>query len=480
MEIYSQELETLLVELSNFVDGDAPTSPAKIDNDPEQNLIVAEEMLKLVKPSIDEVVKLLNNIRRVYKEWTDEIKKLKSADDRRDESKILKDFWTVNDGEGIKKLAMTRQKALVKLEGELNTSARGFRLEIKRDKDAGRDSDDDSTVASVPESMEHLPKVNLPKFNGDHTKFYAFWDIFSALVDKTKAPEVRKFGTLKTLLEGEPKLYVDPMYTTAENYVEAKEFLEKKYGDRTIIVRQLRNEIYALPHCRTIDEIYRFQIKSEMLLKQLEQMLRKDGKLLESEEMLCLLEQKLPKWALDKLEQWKKLMPSWTLQSFRDKIGELVNDEIRIRQITGDIRGMKMEDNKPEPNRYQGGFNKGNGPRGGPTMGFAAVSNLKQTKITSWLERKCPFCSQTHAPRDCKLSNNERKINLNKNKKCHKCFGDGHRGEQCKFTWKCYNCQKDHSSLVCTENSEIKNVRNVDIYNPNRRNYNFLTPKFER
>ena len=53
-----------------------------------------------------------------------------------------------------------------------------------------------------------LPKLELPTFSGDVTKWPSFWDQFTAVIDDSDLPEVSKFVYLLSLLTAEAKLSV--------------------------------------------------------------------------------------------------------------------------------------------------------------------------------------------------------------------------------------------------------------------------------
>ena len=59
-----------------------------------------------------------------------------------------------------------------------------------------------------PQTPKHanktkLPKLSLPRFNGDPTKWLSFWDSFSSAIDENDdLSDVDKFQYLRSLLEG--------------------------------------------------------------------------------------------------------------------------------------------------------------------------------------------------------------------------------------------------------------------------------------
>ena len=101
----------------------------------------------------------------------------------------------------------------------------------------------DTTVSSASQSSSSsrlfqakLPRLELPVFSGDYTKWQTFWDQFSATVDVSELSTVTKFTYLQTLLTGEALTAIKGLALTAVNYETAKDLLQKRFGRRERIV----------------------------------------------------------------------------------------------------------------------------------------------------------------------------------------------------------------------------------------------------
>jgi len=71
-----------------------------------------------------------------------------------------------------------------------------------------------------------LPKINLPIFNGDTTRFQSFWQSFKWSIDEnTTISEVHKMNYLVSLLEGPAYKALQGFEMTEENYDLTKETL---------------------------------------------------------------------------------------------------------------------------------------------------------------------------------------------------------------------------------------------------------------
>ena len=76
----------------------------------------------------------------------------------------------------------------------------------------------------------NLERLQIPKFDGDKSKFAGFWAAFSAIVDETKALPKYKMLRLKACLEGKAVETIEKLGYSDEAYEEAKKTLIRKFG----------------------------------------------------------------------------------------------------------------------------------------------------------------------------------------------------------------------------------------------------------
>ena len=77
-----------------------------------------------------------------------------------------------------------------------------------------------------------LPKLEIPKFNGNIINWRGFWDEYkSAMHDNENISEVEKFTYLKSFLTDSALATISRLNLNAENYKEAIDVLEKRYGN---------------------------------------------------------------------------------------------------------------------------------------------------------------------------------------------------------------------------------------------------------
>ena len=93
-----------------------------------------------------------------------------------------------------------------------------------------------------------LPKLTITKFNGTHTDWLRFWNIYEAEIDKcSNMAAVTKFAYLKDLLEPKVRAGIDGLPFSSEGCEWAKNILKNKYGKMSEIVNGYVQNIMGLP-----------------------------------------------------------------------------------------------------------------------------------------------------------------------------------------------------------------------------------------
>ena len=85
-----------------------------------------------------------------------------------------------------------------------------------------------------------LPKLHLPRFAGDITKFQTFWDSFESAVHvNSDLSSIDKFNYLKALVEGPAANTILGLTLTEANYAAAIELLKERYGKKQQNILQM-------------------------------------------------------------------------------------------------------------------------------------------------------------------------------------------------------------------------------------------------
>ena len=96
-----------------------------------------------------------------------------------------------------------------------------------------------SSASSPGKTQIKLPKLELKKFNGDHSKWISFLDTFEASVHKNEnLSPIDKFNYLISLLERSAAEAISGLTLTASNYDEAIEILKGRFGNKQQIINR--------------------------------------------------------------------------------------------------------------------------------------------------------------------------------------------------------------------------------------------------
>ena len=79
-----------------------------------------------------------------------------------------------------------------------------------------------------------MPKLIIPKFNGEATKFRSFWDSFDSAIHKNNTlSAVDRFNYLHALLEGPAAKSIQGLALSDANYAAAIAILKDRFWEDT-------------------------------------------------------------------------------------------------------------------------------------------------------------------------------------------------------------------------------------------------------
>ena len=82
-----------------------------------------------------------------------------------------------------------------------------------------------------------LPKITLPRFNGDPVKWTSFSDSYQSAVHlNADLSEVDKFNYLRSLLDNAAHDAIAGLTLSSANYKQAVEILRKHFGNKQVII----------------------------------------------------------------------------------------------------------------------------------------------------------------------------------------------------------------------------------------------------
>ena len=97
----------------------------------------------------------------------------------------------------------------------------------------------DSSASTPRKTQVKLPKLELKKFDGDHSKWISFWDTFEASVQKNESlSAIDEFNYLISRLERSAAEAISGLTLTASNYDEAIEILKGRFSNKQQIINR--------------------------------------------------------------------------------------------------------------------------------------------------------------------------------------------------------------------------------------------------
>lgn len=281
----------------------------------------------------------------------------------------------------------------------------------------------------------NLPKMEIPKFDGDIRKWRTFHDMFSKLVhEKQQISEIEKFTYLRTYLEGEPLALLAHLQVSAATYAIAWQTLISRYNNvRALIdaeidfllepLKERNNSSIRTLHDSTRETLYNLsalgcQVAAwDPILVRIT-MRKMDAKSIDAFE--------------DTLSDTKEVPELETLLKFLEKRFQKL-DQVKLIL----------------PGKSQQKFGTNERVR-------ANAANTSAAKSVS-----CFLCKGSHPLYKCerflKLSAPERLSYAQKESLCVNCLSHKKNGN-CKSAYRCKTCNKFHHNLLHLESRQATKI----------------------
>jgi hypothetical protein len=140
----------------------------------------------------------------------------------------------------------------------------------------------------------NLPKLKLPFFSGDTLQWLSFLDHFNAAVDSdpSLAP-IEKLQYLTAQVTGEAAHLIKGLPLISQNYQEAMELLQNRYGKKEFLVNAYTQAILEIePPANDVHSLRRFHDQLETLLRGLKSLATTDGT--SGSMLVAIIKKKLP------------------------------------------------------------------------------------------------------------------------------------------------------------------------------------------
>lgn len=98
--------------------------------------------------------------------------------------------------------------------------------------------------------MIHLPKVEIPKFDGNPLKWNGFKNLFVQMIDSANINDAQKLFYLKSNLSGTAASLVTMFDTNLDTYQEAWERITSKYDNPRMLTNAIADKLYSQPNMK--------------------------------------------------------------------------------------------------------------------------------------------------------------------------------------------------------------------------------------
>ena len=276
-----------------------------------------------------------------------------------------------------------------------------------------------------------LPKLEMHKFKGDHTKWQSFIDTFEASIDSSPIlSNIEKFHYLTNYIEGDALNTIQGLRPTNENCKKALDLLKERYGNKQAIITAHVNNLLRLRRVESDKNV----IGLRKLYDDVQAQVRSLQSLGIEEENYGSF---LAPIILERLPHEVEL-----------NINRNLNDE--LWNLTRLLNIIKLEINAREKctnnleEKEKGGKNQFISSEPVSAHGLFAGQKSKP---------QCIFCNKNHWSDKCRTISepNLRKEFLKKGGYCFLCLSKEHRIRECKKKKGCFYCKGPHNSAICTQ-----------------------------
>ena len=296
-----------------------------------------------------------------------------------------------------------------------------------------------STPSASDSKGVRLPKLDVPKFDGNILNWRSFWEQFQVSVhDRSNLAESEKLVYLQhALKDGSAKQAIEGLSRSGEYYSEAIDCLKARY-DRPRLIHQTHVRMIldaAAPKDGTGKELRKLHDTVQQHLRALKAMdYEPSGPFITS-----VLELKLD---VDTMFEWQKHSQSSTTVPHYQELLEFINLRAQASEtsVSENRKSSKNEIKRPHHVSSK------------PVASFATSTSASLDSCVVCKTDKHPL----YACPKFKVQTHDKMIaTLKSNGLCMNCLKPGHFVKQCKSLHRCRKCQKPHHTLLHIESKEF-------------------------
>ena len=290
----------------------------------------------------------------------------------------------------------------------------------------------------------------VPKFDGDYTKWNAFWQAFTVFVDKNpKVPVISKLNKLNQAVEGEAAMVISMFEFDEESYELAKMALINEYGDPALCANKMLRDLQNLDRVKAndIEGLRNLHVRSKQLVLCLQRLYP------------TIFDQPILVSSTIENKMSPECLYEWGKENTKSKRESSIPTPHKYIQWILNWLGDYIQTNKRSTLKIHMGDEKKRGSSGSKNGGNGGATSkslknfylMAEQKAQSEQSDKCIFCSGNHFAGKCKknFSANTAIEKARKAKVCLNCLKPGHFARECQLSGcKEVGCSGKHHSKL--------------------------------
>ena len=295
---------------------------------------------------------------------------------------------------------------------------------------ATEETHDLTTEARSRSAKVRLPKITLPRFNGDPVRWMSFWDSYQSAVHLiSELTDVDKFNYLRSLLDHSAYDAIACLTLSAANYKQAIEILRKRFGNTQVIISKQMDMLMSMD-----------PISSDRHLNDLRRLYDHTGSHVRSLRSLGI--EAASYGALLSLVLLAKLPPDLRLIVSRKVSDSNLDMDALLSTFEEELTARE----RANPQLTRRTVEK---PHHTSSALFTGTCNSK-------VEPQCCYCQQSHPSTSCTSVTNpaDHKQILKTSGQCFNCLRRSHVSRNCKSSSRCQKCNKKHHTSICNAGQE--------------------------
>ncbi|KAM8702202.1 hypothetical protein ACLKA7_001894 [Drosophila subpalustris] len=274
----------------------------------------------------------------------------------------------------------------------------------------------------------NLPRITIPKFDGDILKWTQFFDMFVSMVHETNMPTIRKMWYLKTSVVGEAERMIRQIDLKEDNYLHAWNILVDTYDNprdiATTVLNRFLNQQAINDNVKSLKELYIVTMESLASLKGL---------------------------GID-ISTWDPIL----IEVLRNKLDS--TNKTLYEQSISDSKHIQKQDTMlqflDQRVRVLATGSKAQNHAKRESKGATCASS-------STTRKDCLYCKKPNHVMfrydDFRSKPVAERLNwVQRQKLCVNCFKADHMAKACQSKYKCFKCDKRHNTLLHLETNSME------------------------